>query len=197
MDEFVQFASAPIPETGPELNLKNIDERIGTSSLLTVNTNLDRLFGKDVWLDWEPETISLELNQLFDTLAIDKIRVLQILRRDPSMFYDDSLFMLYATEVINNNEADFEMIPSPTVLELCFAFHQVDELYKATGQESEASDVTAKTLAWALRHEGYSKVPTQLQGMVPDGYLEEGRTEEDSVGQQKAADMYIRYMEQF
>lgn len=190
LDEIVQFASSEVPV---ELVLKPADERLGQASLFTIDSELNRLFGTDAWLHWEPETISIELKQEFDVLMLDKLQVLQIIRNNPDMFYEDPAFLLYATEVINNNVANFELIPSITSLELAYALRSVERLLTSKGVVPEYGEAITKTTAWILNQEGYSENLSPFQ-FVPNGYLTPGQTEEDTEAKRKALRMYLSYM---
>ena len=163
------------------------------ATLTTIRDNLDRLLGKGAWLNWELETISLELNVVFDDLLRDKICVLQAIGKDPEIFYGDVAFFLYATEVINNNSADFEALPMPTSLELAYAIEESYSLGVPTDELKDPESDIVDVVAYLLREEGYSE-PIHPFEFVPKDRLEEGQTKIDTEAKKKAIDLYIAHM---
>lgn len=172
----------------------NSDTRLGLASLSHIKTSLDRLFGKGEWPFWEPETISLELKMHMDDLLLDKIHLLQIVVRNPHLFYENIGFMLFATEVINNFVADFEHVPSPTTLELAYAIVEMEKVLQSEGQTPLYSEGFIKAVAYMLRQEGYSK-PVRPFDFVPEGMLERGQTPADTANKEKAIEEYIKHMD--
>jgi hypothetical protein len=178
-----------------ELSLKPSDPRFGLAPLSKVKAALDRLLGPSVWIAWEPETISLELGFTFNELLLDKIQVLQIIERDPELFFDDPAFTLYATEVINGNVADFDAVPMPTSLELAYA---ITEVGKVLGEHAAAVEFTSPIItvtAWLLRQEGYSE-PVAPFDFVPAELLAPGQLPTDTEAKAKAIEAYIKFMEE-
>lgn len=177
-----------------ELLLKEADARLGLAPISHIKTSLDRILGSNEWIKWEPETISIELGMAMDELLLDKIQVLQIIEQAPTLFFEDPAFMLYATEVLNNNVADFESVPVPSSLELAFAISEIRKVLAASGKTPTFNDAFAKAVAWMLREEGYSK-PVAPFDFVPEDMLEHGQTEADTEAKKKAIDAYIEHME--
>jgi hypothetical protein len=165
--------------------------QLSRAPISKIKLGLDRLFGKNIWATWEPETISLEFGIEFEPLLLDKIAVLQVLVNQPNMFYVDPIFMLHATEVINNEVADFDILPVPTSLELGYAITQVSEV---TGVLPTSDNPIATTAAYMLRQEGYSEpiIPFQF---VPVEQLEKGQTKADTEAKKEAMAKYIKHME--
>lgn len=176
------------------IELKAPDPRMGLASISHIKASLDRIFGKGSWEDLEIETISITLGVELDGLTRDKINVLQILVKQPELFFEDATFMLYATDVINNIEADFEYVPAPTSLELAYAIVQVRKILAEDSVYISIEDTTfPKTIAYMLRQEGYS-VPVSPFDFVPQNMLEEGQTAEDTANKAKAIKRYIKEM---
>lgn len=176
--------------------LKEAPEGLGLATLPTIKDALDRKFGAGQWTYWEVETIFLELGIHMDALVSDKIQVIQCLLANPEIFYKDPAFMLHATEVINNEIADFDTVPMPTSLELGFAITQVGKvLSRAPGflpGVYPTEFVTA--IAFLLREEGYSE-PVAPFDFVPAELLEKGQTTGDTANKAKALQDYIKHME--
>lgn len=174
--------------------LKEADARLGLAAISHIKASLDRLFGKREWIDWEPETITLELGVMMDPLLLDKVRVLEILEQQPDLFFDDMAFMLHATDVINNNVADFDHVPTPASLELAFAITEVKKILTSDGIVPRLPLSFIGTLAYMLREEGYSK-PVEPFDFMPETLLEKGQTAADTEAKKKAIDTYIAHME--
>jgi hypothetical protein len=177
-----------------ELKLSPSDPRLGLAPITTIKAQLDRLFGSNEWLGYEPETISLELGIVMDRLLLDKIQVLQILEQIPDLFFEDPAFMLYATEVMNNNVADFDFVPMPTSLELAFAIKQAATLKSEVGGTVTFSSPLIHAVAYILRQEGYSE-PVGLFSFIPPELLEKGQAKSDTENKAKAIDAYIKHMD--
>lgn len=173
--------------------LKAPDPQMGQASIYHIKTTLDRFFGKGQWVDLETETISLVFGIILDQLTRDKIHVLQILQKDPSKFFDDPIFMLYATEVINNNVADFEYVPAPTSLELAFAIQQVKKILASDNEFVMFNYPIQMAVAYLLKQEGYSE-PIEPFDFIPKEMLEAGQTSEDTENKRKAIKKYLKEM---
>lgn len=170
------------------LELK-VMEGLDHISLSKLKATLDKAFGEKVWNEWEPETISIELGIHFTPLLIDKIRVLQILETDREIFYKDPMFFLYATEVINNEVADFDVTPIPTSLEIAYAIHEVESTHPGV-----FSYAVKKVITYMLSEEGYSKPVGIFESIVDPTDLVEGQTSEDTKNKERAIAMYITGM---
>ncbi len=170
------------------VELKHIDS-LDHMSISMLKALLVKAFGEEEWPSWEPETISLELGIIIPPLLLDKIKVLQILEVDSSKFYEDPLFFLYSTEVINNEVADFNSMPVPTSLELAYAIYEVSRMYKGV-----FSSGVKKTISYILNEEGYSEPINLFGNIIDDSELSDGQTKEDTLNKNKAIDLYISGM---
>ncbi len=72
------------------------------------------------WFDLELETISMDLGLEFSPLFYDKIQVLRLMCEAPTLFREDSVFMIYATRVINDDSVEPEILPEVNSLELAY-----------------------------------------------------------------------------
>jgi len=169
-------------------------DSLGLATLVNIRDNLNRMFKKHSWQDWELETISDELGIGFDELTLDKLMVIQILEKHPELFFDDASFFLHSVEVINNKATDFEWIPMPTSLELAYAIYEYKKLrgdkYKPPAPDSNITDV----VAYLLVEEGYSEpiIPFEF---VPKSKLTLGQTPIDTAAKKKAIELYIEHMD--
>jgi hypothetical protein len=176
------------------IELKAPDPNMGLASISHIKNSLDRIFGKGSWQDLEVETISITLGIELDELTRDKIHVLQIITSQPELFFDDAAFILYATDVINNIEADFDFVPTPTSLELAFAITQVrrilteDSIYIPV--ENSALAAVSK---YILMDEGY-RAPVFPFDFITADNLGPNEYPEDTKNKEKAIRRYIREM---
>lgn len=161
--------------------------------LIDLRAQLEQAFKEEPWQDLEIETISLELKLLLTPLLRDKIEVLRILEAHPSLYYNDPAFMLYATEVINNESVSFDSVPHCTTLEIAFALSEVHQLLVARNIVPEIPSTFSKVVAYFLRQEGYSE-PVGVFNFVPKEYLVEGQLPEDTEAKLKAINAYLYRM---
>jgi len=156
-----------------------------------IHRNLDKLYGKGIWENYEIETISLDLGFVFDELTRDKLNLLQILEKFPEAFYKDVLFFLHGTEVINNNIADFDNFPIPSSLEVAFAHVEMAKLYPGKTYSSGV----LKTIIYILTLEGYSEPvwPFNEMGVTSED-LHKGQEPEDTKKKEEAIKRYIGIM---
>ena len=168
-----------------DAGLHKVSEDFGLTPILKIKQHLDRIFGTNVWAEYEPETISLELGFLFDKLLADKIEVLRCMVKDYSLFHTDPIFFLYATEVINDKSADFEELPTPTAMEIAYAVKVFP---------GEFSYEVKKVITYLLAEEGYTEVPEELNGLVFESELPEPfQSEEDMDNKLLAVTKYLDY----
>lgn len=168
--------------------------QLGLAPLHFIRSSLDRLFGKDAWVNWEHETITESLGVGLDELTRDKISVLQALALDPTLFLNNAMFFLHATDVINNKVADMDFMPMPNSLELAYAIYEGKNLlgdkYIAPKPDGELIDA----LVYLLIEEGYSK-PVYPFTFIPENRLTKGQSPEDTQAKELAIKSYIEYME--
>ena len=146
------------------MELKVAEESLGLAPISAIKHQLDRIFGTGMWGQWELETFSIELGSVLDELLRDKITVLQVLEANNKLFYDNPLFFLHASEVINNKVADFEALPYPTSLELAYAIYEIHKIYPG-----EFEYPVKKVITYALKNEGYSKPVGLFKNIVYAG----------------------------
>lgn len=114
-----------------------------------INTMMESKFGKE-WVDFETETLSLELGLIFDELTHQKISLLKVLIKDSRSFEDkevayhlgdrglmglddsrigmDPVFAIHACDIINNIEVEPATIVMPTILELAYTLKTLSDL---------------------------------------------------------------------
>lgn len=175
------------------VELAAADPKMGEATLSHIQATLNRIFGKGEWVSLEIETISMVLGLVLDGLTRDKIQLLQVYEVHPDKFFDDPVFMLYATDVINNIEADFEYVPTPTSLELAYAIEETKKVLAANDQYFSFDYNIIESVAYLLRQEGYSE-PIEPFDFIPKTKLEEGQLPEDTENKRKAIKKYLKYM---
>ena len=175
-----------------EPSLPPAPPELGHASPATIYSNLNRLFGSEEWLSYEPETISLHLGVKLDDLTLDKVEVIRTLLVDPDV-QNDATFILHATDAINNQVADFDHMPVPTSLELAYYIHAVRELMTAAGREFKLTPAL-KSVAWyILTEEGYSE-PVAPFDFVEAESLVKGQNAADTAAKKQAIEQYVEHM---
>ena len=157
----------------------------------TLKITLDKYLGTGQWKDLEPETIISVLGLEYSALLHDKVSLMKAIEVLPHLFFEDTMFMLHATDVLNDEVADFDYVPHITSLELAFAIVEMALILGKDLNELPSFGPGATTVVRdVLIREGYSKVlhPFTVVGV---GELHEGQTEEDTANKQKALEEYI------
>lgn len=169
---------------------------MGLAPLIYIRETLNKLFGEgdDSWSGWEMETISDLLKVGFDELTRDKIHILQVLKKEPTLFLDDMAFFLHATKAINNNPADFEYLPMPSCLELAYAITQFQKLSGATIRDLQGAADLTDCVAYLLTEDGLSE-PLKPFDFIPKDMLTEGQTPMDTANKARAIELYITHMD--
>jgi hypothetical protein len=166
---------------------------ISHAPLTSIKANLDRLFPGEPWQDWALETLSDELKLGFDELTRDKLNVLQVLEKDPTIFVDDMAFFLHATKVMNNDPADFEYLPMPTALELAYSISQFKNLVGATTTDLQGCENLVDCVSYLLTEEGFSD-PLSPFDFIPKNRLTEGQSPLDTANKKRAIELYTTHM---
>lgn len=169
-------------------------KELGLSSLPHIKDNLDRLFTPHVWADWELETISDTLGIGLDELARDKIHILQIMEKEPTLFLDDMTFFLHSTKSINNEVADFEYLPMPSSLELAYAIQTFKALTGATTVDLREAESLIQCIVYLLIEEGFSDNPAPFD-FIPKEMFHEGQTPLDKANKVRSIELYTKYMD--
>ena len=108
---------------------------------------------------FEAETLLLVTELPFSSLLLDKLNVVKVIENDPSLFFEDPMFMIYATAVINNELANFEYLPHITSLELAFSLVEIARVLGVETYElPEFSLANKEYIRHILIEEGYSEV---------------------------------------
>lgn len=155
---------------------------------------LDNKLGVNSWSQYETETLILELDLPFSNLLYDKIAVLKTIDNNTDLFFEDVIFNIYATSVINNIPADFEFLPHLTSLEMAFS---IIEISRVLGVElhnlPEFGIGTTTYIRNMLIDEGYSEVISPFD-IVSIGALPKGQTSKDTIDKANAIKEYIHAM---
>lgn len=175
-----------------EPSLPPAPPELAHASLATIYGNLNRIFGSEEWLSYEPETFSLHLGVKLDELTLDKIEVVRTLLVDHDV-QNDATFILHATDVVNNQVADFAHVPVPTSLELAYYIHAVKELMEASGRRFEVTGALRSVSWYILNEEGYSEPLAPFQFIEKDT-LAKGQTAADTAAKKQAIEQYLEHM---
>lgn len=167
-----------------------VNPEISLSNLVLL---LNQKFGKNGWINYEPETIMLELGST-ELILLEKIHVVQIMAKDGVM---ESLrkpeFVLQACLVANNEPAEFEEIILPNSLQLAWAVKQFQWIATLTGEHVNWPGEFADFVFYVLNLEGFSK-PLDPFLFVNGDRLSPGQTEEDTLAKAKGIVTYLTYM---
>ena len=153
---------------------------------------LTKAFGSEEWLPYEPETISLQVGHSLDDLARDKVEVIRAALARPDVL-DNASFILHATDVVNNQVAEFETVPMPTSLELAWYVVSVQELMQASKRPYKASETLEAVVGFTLTEEGYSELLDPFLGLSGIT-LTQGQTSGDTRAKAEALTKYIQHM---
>lgn len=177
-----------------EPTLPDAPEGLELVSLATLYTSLARVFKSKPWVSFEPETISMHLGVRLDDLTFDKIEVLRTLLVSPDV-QDNFSFILYATEVVNNNVADFDRLPAVTSLDLAYYIASLQDLAVASKGAFTFKATTALTeiTKYTLTEEGYSVAVAPFT-FLPEDSLATGQTAQDTADKSKALLDYVEHM---
>ena len=120
-------------------------------------------------------------------LLLDKFILSQALAEDRERFYDEVLFFLYSTSIINNEGLDLSQVPFLTSLEIAYSIVEVGRVFPL--KEGYSIDVQAYTEE-VLHEDGYRSRPW------PFGFLEDPRLQgKEEPDKAKAIRLYIEYMD--
>lgn len=155
---------------------------------------MDTQFGKGTWVGFEPETVSMEFNTSLSPLMIDKLCILHILATDPLKVFEDPALFLYAAEVINNNVADFNVVPHITLLEAAYAFISLKVVLGDQGASVELPESIKRTLEYILNMEGCSE-PIPPFDFIKAEALAKGQTPSDTKAKKEAISLYTSHMD--
>jgi hypothetical protein len=156
---------------------------------------LDKKYGAKQWVSWEMETIMHDMPDS-DYLVAEKVFVLQALNSDVNASLALPEFLIWASQVANNQYAEFEIIMLPTSLEVAWAIDEARLIAAMTGQLFIATEELTDTVAYLLKEDGYSVAPSQL-GFVPSSKLSPGQTKEDIEAKNSAVTAYIKHMREY
>lgn len=174
------------------LTLPGLPAGIPEKSLAFWYTLLDRAFAGEIWLSYEPETISLQVGRQLDDLSRDKVEIIRALLARPDV-QDNASFILHSTEVVNNNVAEFETVPMPTSLELAWYLTSVQELMRASKRSYTPSNALQAVVGFTLTEEGYSELLGPFVGLSKVT-LQPGQTSGDTKAKKEALEQYLDHM---
>jgi hypothetical protein len=138
-----------------------------TIPLATLQSVLDRKYGVKGWQKLEPETILMDFD-FPDYLVMEKIYVLKAINANLNHVLSMPEFLLWATNVCNNEFAEFEMIDIPTSLELAYLVFQMKKIGGIIGQPFLPTEELIDTLAYLLRMDGYGEAVAPFEFIPND-----------------------------
>lgn len=172
---------------------------LGQYPISSLKVALDTKFpAPEGWTGLETETILLEVNSLHDELLADKVNVLKvILLSGGGVFCSDMMFFAHATEVINNQVADFETVPLPTSLEIAYALYEFAAVLGVDiNHVPQFSDQVREFVRYTLIEEGYSGIvhPFDVLGIhnFPNNTGNKDVRAQDLADKEKAIAQYVK-----
>lgn len=139
---------------------------------------------------YSPETLMILLNRELTPLEVDEVYVLYIATKSPTLFYQDLMFFMFACDVINGNQADFNYAPELSSLEIAFAIEEMSGMLEVSGGEEFDTSIREYVKS-VLRNEGYSSPLPPFNRVLSDSDLEPGQTQEDTRAKDMAIKAYI------
>ena len=91
----------------------------------------DKLFEGEPWLEWEPETLLLQLRQDVDELSEDKLLAVQSVAANASVVLNMALAFEKAATAFCNNVCVADEWQPPYVEEVCYAVPQILKILHA------------------------------------------------------------------
>jgi hypothetical protein len=155
---------------------------------------LDKKLGANTWKEFEVETLLSELVLQYHPVLADKLNVLKVIEHNPSIFFDDLLFFINSTNVMNDEVSDFEFLPHLTSLEIAFAITELASILEVDAHHlPEFQPEVVAFIRDTLINEGYSEVlpPFDVVGL---GALPKGQTSQDTSDKATAIKEYIHAM---
>lgn len=162
--------------------------------LFKLQTLLDQRYGREVWPEFETETLVEDLN-IDDYLLVEKLYVLKALNHDLNGFLALPEFLIWTTEICNNEVAEFEILEIPTSLELAWMIAEIKKLASIMEVAFEPKEETKLVLGYLLREDGFSE-PVDPFDFIPENFLVKGQEESDTSMKKIGIKSYIQHMEQ-
>lgn len=179
--------------------------------LTKLNSLFSSKFGEE-WYSLEDETLSMELGVKFSDLFLQKIRLLRVLLNDAKSgteqkaeddqtgwlgfeeprIESDPLFFIHASDIINNQIVNPQVISLPTSLEAAYALYELSGLpikFKYTTMIKEMCE-------HILKQDGFAAPVGPFSFIDPSRFVDADKIEkEDADNKTKAIRAYIYDME--
>ena len=176
-----------------DAGLKETPDGMDLVQLCNLYSSLERLFPGENWKELEPETVELHLGVEMSALLRDKIEVLKLLLYD-ARAQTNPTFIIHACNVINNDIADFDIVPLPSSLHLAYYVCALADLHEAAGDAFVFVPTHALTevCKYTLVNEGYSVAVPPFTFI--DSAMPEGQSPADTAAKISAITQYVEYM---
>lgn len=159
------------------------------SSLETLVDFFRSKYGAD-WDQYEATTLVIDSDVPVTQLLIDKVLLAQALKDDRDRFYDEVLFFLYSTSIINNTELDISTVPHLLSPELAYSVYIVSKLFPL---DTGFSHDVKMYMTEVLKDEGFSE-PVWPFTFLDKSDFSEGQTAKDTEDKARGIRTYIAYM---
>lgn len=120
----------------------------------------DELFGDEPWLQWEPETLRLELKAEVSGPAVDKLLAVQAVGANSNEVCSNSLAFEKVCNAFCNNVCVMDAHQPLYVEELCYAVPQIDAIIrKVHGKPAVFIDEIPGYVAATAKYRGWIALP--------------------------------------
>lgn len=124
----------------------------------------DKLFGDQPWLDWEPETLVMNLRKDVSELETDKLLAVQSLASNPTPCLNMALAFEKTVMAFCNNVCVMDTWQPPYVEELCYAVPQILGVLRLShgSQKYRFDGEVPGYVASVAKHRGWIALPRRL-----------------------------------
>ena len=125
----------------------------------------DKLFEGEPWLEWEPETLLLQLRSDVDDLSEDKLLAVQAVAANATPVLDMALSFEKAVLAFNNCVCVMDTWQPPYVEEICYAVPQIRKILRAVHGPNHTFEFAGEVpgyVASVAKHRGWIALPKRL-----------------------------------
>ena len=125
----------------------------------------DKLFAGEPWLQWEPETLIMQLRDDVDDLAEDKLLAVQSVASNATVVLNMALSFEKAVLAFNNCVCVMDTWQPPYVEELCYAVPQILKILRAVHGPNHTFEFAGEVpnyVASVAKYRGWIALPRRL-----------------------------------
>lgn len=143
---------------------------------IDIYTACDTVFDGNNWLEWDPETVLMELGDDIGDAEVDKLLAVQAVAANGSAVCKSAAAFEKTVNAFNNNICVMDVVQPPEVEEMSYAVSQIEKIIKAVHGDStevEYTDevpgyvaATAKFRDWFMLPKNLSFAQDSLNGLT-------------------------------